>query len=67
MAQRLVRARRKIANAGIPYQVPPPELLEPRLAGVLAVVYLAFNQGYSTAADTALASTASTSPGSWSS
>lgn len=58
MAQRLVRARRKITNAGIPYQVPPPELLEPRLAGVLAVVYLVFNQGYSTAADTALASTA---------
>ena len=58
MAQRLVRARRKITNAGIPYQVPPPELLEPRLAGVLAVVYLAFNQGYSTAADTAMASTA---------
>jgi RNA polymerase sigma-70 factor (ECF subfamily) len=53
-----VRARRKIANAGIPYQVPPPELLEPRLAGVLAVVYLAFNQGYSAAADAALASTA---------
>jgi RNA polymerase sigma-70 factor (ECF subfamily) len=58
MAKRLVRARRKIANAGIPYEVPPPELLEPRLAGVLAVVYLAFNQGYSAAADTALASTA---------
>jgi len=58
MAQRLVRARRKITNAGIPYQVPPPERLEPRLTGVLAVVYLAFNQGYSTAADTALASTA---------
>ncbi len=49
MAQRLVRARRKITNAGIPYQVPPPELLEPRLAGVLAVIYLVFNQGYSTA------------------
>jgi RNA polymerase sigma-70 factor (ECF subfamily) len=58
MAQRLVRARRKIAHAGIPYQVPSPEQLEPRLAGVLAVIYLAFNQGYSSAADTALASTA---------
>jgi RNA polymerase sigma-70 factor, ECF subfamily len=58
MAQRLVRARRKITNAGIPYQIPPPEQLEPRLAGVLAVVYLAFNQGYSAAADTALAATA---------
>jgi RNA polymerase sigma-70 factor (ECF subfamily) len=58
MAQRLVRARRKITNAGIPYQVPSPELLEPRLTGVLAVIYLVFNQGYSTAADTALASTA---------
>ena len=58
MAQRLVRARRKIAHAGIPYQFPPPEQLEPRLAGVAAVIYLAFNQGYSAAADTGLASTA---------
>jgi RNA polymerase sigma-70 factor (ECF subfamily) len=58
MAQRLVRARRKMANAAIPYQVPPPEQLERRLAGVLAVIYLVFNQGYSAAADSALASTA---------
>ncbi|MEY2400543.1 MAG: polymerase sigma-70 factor, subfamily, partial [Ilumatobacteraceae bacterium] len=46
MAQRLVRARRKIDHAGIPYRVPPVELLEERLSGVLAVVYLAFNAGY---------------------
>jgi RNA polymerase sigma-70 factor (ECF subfamily) len=58
MAQRLVRARGKIANAGIPYQVPAPEQLEQRLAGVLAVIYLVFNQGYSAASDTVLASTA---------
>jgi RNA polymerase sigma-70 factor, ECF subfamily len=47
MAQRLVRARRKIDHARIPYRVPPPELLEERLNGVLAVLYLAFNAGYS--------------------
>jgi RNA polymerase sigma-70 factor (ECF subfamily) len=58
MEQRLVRARRKIANAAIPYQVPPPELLDERLAGVLAVIYLTFNQGYSSATDDALAATA---------
>jgi RNA polymerase sigma-70 factor (ECF subfamily) len=58
MAQRLVRARQKIAHAGIPYRVPPPEQLEPRLSGVLGVIYLVFNQGYSGAADTTLASTA---------
>ena len=47
IAQRLLRAKKKIREAGIPYRVPPRDLLEERLAGVLAVLYLVFNEGYS--------------------
>ena len=46
ISQRILRAKQKIAHAGIPYRVPPPQLIDERTAGVLAVIYLIFTEGY---------------------
>jgi RNA polymerase sigma-70 factor (ECF subfamily) len=54
MAQRLVRAKKKIRDAGIPYETPDPSVLEHRIEGVLAVVYGVFTEGYAATVGTRL-------------
>ncbi|GAA2868616.1 RNA polymerase subunit sigma-24 [Actinoplanes cyaneus] len=55
MAKRLVRAKQKIKNAAIPFRVPPPNLLPERTSGMLAVLYLLFNEGYASSGGVDLA------------